>query len=342
MTRTLLSAGTTAVAGLILVGLPSVAASEEPARPPKYDHVVIVVEENKDFDQIVDNPKAPYLNVLRKEGATFTQMYGEEHHSQGNYFWLFSGDNHGVGFFDGVPNEKIKGTPSLGRALLDKGLTFGGYSESLPEVGSDVAAFPPRKKGGPPTLYARKHVPWVSFDNLPIDPADGPSCHLRFDDFPTDFARLPTVAFVIPNLSNDMHDPFDKADVSIPRGDAWLKAHLDPYYQWAKTHNSLLIVTFDENDDEKNLAGLTDPAVKPSGPTDRKGKDRQNRVFTVFAGAHVKPGEYSEGNGITHVNILRTLEAMYGLKKAGRQQPNAVRAGIADDFVITDVFEPAK
>ena len=88
-------------------GAPEATAPSQPISWPAglqiYDHVVIVVEENKDFDQIVDNPKAPYLNVLRKEGATFTQMYGEEHHSQGNYFWLFSGDNHGVGFRDGVP-----------------------------------------------------------------------------------------------------------------------------------------------------------------------------------------------------------------------------------------------
>jgi phosphatidylinositol-3-phosphatase len=341
MTRTLLFGAAAAVGGLVLVGLPAVAVGEAPPRPPKLDHVV-VVEGNKDFEQIVTYPEAPYLNTLRKEGACFTQMNGEERHGQGNYFWLYSGDNNGVGFFDGVPNEKIKGVPNLGRALLDKGLTFGGYSESLPEIGSEVVAFPPHKKGGPLTLSARKHVPWVSFANLLIDPADGRSYHPRFDDFPQDFTRLPTVAFVIPNLSNDMHDPFDKPEVSILRGDAWLKTHLDAHYQWAKTHNSLLIVTFDENDDEKNLAGRTDPGVKPAGPTDRKGKDRQNRVFMVFAGAHVKPGEYGEGDGITYVNILRTLEAMYGLKKSGRQQPNAAKAGITDDFVISDVFEPEK
>ena len=58
-----------------------------PAGLPVYDHVVIVVEENKDYDQIIDNPSAPYINhTLRAEGANFTQMYGEEHNSQGNYF----------------------------------------------------------------------------------------------------------------------------------------------------------------------------------------------------------------------------------------------------------------
>jgi hypothetical protein len=41
---------------------------------------------------------------------------------------------------------------------------------------------------------------------------------------------------------------------------------------------------------------------------------------------------------MTHVNILRTIEAMYGLPKSGAQQANAVRAGIGDDAIATDLF----
>jgi protein-disulfide isomerase-like protein with CxxC motif len=62
-------------------------------------------------------------------------------------------------------------------------------------------------------------------------------------------------------------------------------------------------------------------------------------VVTIFAGAHIKQGEYSEGKGITHVTILRTIEAMYGLPKAGKQQINAANYGISDDDIITDVFQ---
>ena len=39
-----------------------------PAGLPVYDHVVIVVEENKDYGQIIDKPQAPYINRLRTEG----------------------------------------------------------------------------------------------------------------------------------------------------------------------------------------------------------------------------------------------------------------------------------
>jgi Phosphoesterase family. len=58
---------------------------------------------------------------------------------------------------------------------------------------------------------------------------------------PTDFTQLPTVAVVIPNEQNDMHDG------TIRQGDDFLKNNLDAYVQFARNHNSMLIVTFDED-----------------------------------------------------------------------------------------------
>jgi acid phosphatase len=305
---------------------------------PIYDHVVIVVEENKDYDEIIDSPLAPYINgVLKSEGASFTQIYGEEHNSQGNYFWLFCGSNLDIGFNDALPRHgKQSSYPfsssNLAQQLLANRLTFKGYSETLPVIGSTIEYV----DEGREHIYGRKHVPWISFQNVPNGPTNDTSCNLRWEDFPTresGYARLPTVSFVIPNLRNDMHN--GPSAQSIPLGDAWLKSNLDPYYQWAKSHNSLLIVTFDESNVTTGYFGLTNPSVKPTDPFR---KDIQNRVATIFGGARIRHGEYAEGRGITHVNILRTLEAMYGQPKSGSQQGNAAGAGITDDYVITDVF----
>ena len=135
-----------------------------PADLPVYDHVVIVVEENKGYEQIVGNPAAAYINnVLKREGANFTRAYAEEHFSEGNYFWLFSGDNQNVGYLDRIPSKWNNSaypftTANLGQQLIAKGLSFKGYAESLPAIG-----FSGDDKG----LYARKHVPWISFANVP-------------------------------------------------------------------------------------------------------------------------------------------------------------------------------
>ena len=308
------------IALALLVALTSLFAYSQTPPLPTYDHIIIVIEENKNYEQIIASPAAPYINdVLKKEGATLTRIYAEEHHSQGNYFWLFSGSNQNVGFRDQVPQSSFN-TSNLGEELIRTGHSFKAYSEDLPQIGSTIVS-----QGH----YARKHCPWVSFSNVPNGPTVANSSNLRFpQDFPTDFSQLPTVAFVTPNLIDDMHD--GALTPSITAGDAWLRKNLDAYYQWAKSHNSLLILTFDESDQSPFIGGLTDPADK--NPANR------NRIATILAGAHIRPGEYPEAQGVTHVNILRTLEAMYKLNKSGAQSPNAIKAGITDDFVIRDIF----
>src|SRR6266852_1746867 len=51
---------------LLCCALTSAAAAADappwPSTLPRYDHIIIVVEENKDYEQIIANPAAPYLN----------------------------------------------------------------------------------------------------------------------------------------------------------------------------------------------------------------------------------------------------------------------------------------
>jgi hypothetical protein len=236
---------------------------------PPPDHVVIVIEENHSFLSIIGSPLAPYINSLAQRGALFTQSFAVTHPSQPNYIALFSGSTHGI-TNDSCPHTFAGG--NLGRQLITAGLNFAGYSESLPSIGSKVCTS---------GAYARKHNPWVDFSNVPSGD------NLRFADFPSaDLDTLPTLSFVVPNLNNDMHDG------TITRGDNWLRDHIDPYVQFAATHNSLLIVTWDEDDHLQS-----------------------NRIPTIFVGPMVKPGRYSER--INHYNVLRTLEDLYGLPHLG-------------------------
>ena len=203
-------------AGAVLSCAPIVAAADPPAWPadlPKYDHILIVVEENKDFDEIIGNTNAPYINMLATEGAMLLRMFGEEHFSQGNYFWLFSGSNQNVGFVDQVPRVKFTAS-NLGQQLIAKGLSFKGYSQSLPAIGSEVDTTPPGCRHS--CVYGRKHVPWISFANVPNGTTVDTSSNLRFADFPSDYSTLPTVAFVIPDMDNDMHN--GTVQDSVPEG----------------------------------------------------------------------------------------------------------------------------
>ncbi|MBC7476325.1 MAG: acid phosphatase [Candidatus Sericytochromatia bacterium] len=247
---------------------------------PKPDHVVIVMLENHAATNIVGATTAPYLNSLTKTGALFVQSYGLTHPSQPNYLLLFSGSNQGV-TDDNVPINLPFTVPNLGASLIKKGLTFTGYSESLPSVGFD----------GPTShSYARKHSPWINWQGSGNN-GISPNFNQPFSSFPKDYNKLPNVSFVIPNLADDMHDG------TISASDTWVKNNLDSYIQWANKNNSLLIITFDEDD-----------------------KSHNNQITTVFTGQMVKQGNYNEK--ITHYNILRTLEDIYGLPYAGMSSNN--------------------
>jgi len=241
---------------------------------PQPDHVVIVVEENKSFSDIIGNSHAPYINALAHQGALFTRSFAVAHPSEPNYLALFSGSTHNV-TDDSCPHT-FKGT-NLASELFGKGLTFGMYSQGLPEVGYT---------GCSAKAYWRKHNPAVNWQGADL-PRFANMPFLLFTIVPGKYDHLPTVSMVAPDQDHDMHDG------SIKQGDTWLKTHIAPYVQWARTHNSLLIVTWDEDD----------------GSGD-------NRIPTLFVGPMVKPGTYRQR--IDHYSVLRTVTAMYGLDAPGK------------------------
>lgn len=106
------------------------AVSSSPASAsglPAYDHIVVVMEENKYYDEIAGSSDAPYVNSLMKQGASFSNFHGTTHPSQGNYVALFSGALHGVDS-DDCPYSIT--ADNLGNQLLTSGHTagIGGFS----------------------------------------------------------------------------------------------------------------------------------------------------------------------------------------------------------------------
>jgi acid phosphatase len=268
------------VAGL--VGCQAGPASPSSASPPaagaalpRPAHVVVVVEENRSYSDIIGNADAPYINALASRGALMTSSFAVAHPSEPNYMALFAGATFGLSS-DACPvNEGA--AANLGSELIAAGDSFAGYSEGLPSQGSAVCSA---------GEYARKHAPWANFTNIPA------SSQLPFSAFPAEYSRLPTVSFAIPNLLHDMHDG------TIAEGDTWLKDHLSGYATWARTHGSLLVITWDEDD-----------------------YSQSNQIPTIIAGQGVKPGRY--GQTINHYGVLATIEAMYGLPASTAAGPVA-------------------
>lgn len=235
---------------------------------PTLDHVVVVVLENHSYGEIVGSPDAPFIDSLAKGGAMFTRAFAETHPSEPNYLALFSGATQGV-TDDSCPHTFA--AANLARTLLDAGRTFRGYSEGLPSPGY---------VGCGSGAYARKHNPWVNFSNVPA------AANQPFTAFPSDYATLPAVSFVIPDLDHDMHDG------TVAQADRWLSDHLGTYVPWASSHRSILVLTWDEDDSSAD-----------------------NRIPTIIAGAAVRPGNYDQR--IDHYRLLRTLADAYHVAAPG-------------------------
>jgi hypothetical protein len=274
---------------------------------PCYDHIVIVVEENHAFNELIGSTNAPFINKLANTGALFNNSHGIGHPSQPNYIALYSGSTQGVKNDECLDDDSPFNAPNLGAALIKRGLSFKGYAETMPSEGylGCTLHFNAYTLG---FIYGRKHTPWVNWIGT-CNNCIPASASVPLTEFPADtnFNKLPTVCFVIPNMDDDMHNiGIAGDDAAIQRGDKWLKDNLGAYANWAKRHNSLLIITFDEDD---------------------KATKNANRIPTIFFGDRVSRGEYPEL--INHYSVLHTIETMYDLPATEKIPPS----------VITDVWK---
>jgi hypothetical protein len=134
---------------------------------------------------------------------------------------------------------------------------------------------------------------WAAFTSVP------PGLNQPRSAWPGAYGNLPNVAFVIPYLCHNMHD------CDIATGHQWLQANLSGNLDWVCTHNSLLVVTFDESDSQRG----------------------SNHIITLFDGAALRPGRFDEP--IDQYRLPRTIEEIYHLPALGKA---------ASTTPITDVW----
>jgi hypothetical protein len=209
---------------------------------PAYSHVLVVVEENHGYSDIIGNTTdAPYINgVLATGGVVLTNAYGEQHPSQPNYYWLFSGSNQGI-TNDTPPSAPTNSsTNNLYNELQDhfagtaqSNNFFGGYADQFPGVSNAY---------NDGTNYVVRHVPWLGFSS--INGGNPAAITQDFGAFPlNNFGTLPAFSFITPGLNDDMHDYNSTgsqahgtnitnalySSQAISNGDAWLSNNLNAY-----------------------------------------------------------------------------------------------------------------
>jgi len=214
---------------------------------PRLDHVIVVIMENRSYDQ---TRHASYTASLIASGSSFSASTAITHPSLPNYLALWSGSTQGVTDDACPPAGSPYAVENLGHACEASGRTWRTYSEDLPATGSQVCAANGR-------LYTRKHDPWTEFSNLDH------SCERAYPDLARAIAgdSLPNLAFVIPN---NCHNTHDEHACDVAAGDAWLAANL-PKMISAAGPRGLVILTWDEDDftvANRILTVFSGPGVK--------------------------------------------------------------------------------
>jgi phospholipase C len=245
------------------------------AQVPSSQHVVVVVEENHNYSQVVGSSAMPYLNGLANKYGLATQYYANTHPSIGNYLMMTVGqiitnnDNY---------NQIVSGD-NLVRHLLSAGKTWKSYAEGLPSVGY---------VGGNVGLYVRRHNPFTYLSDVYNSQVQRHNL-VPFRQFATDLSNnaLPAISFVIPNLTNDAHNG------TLQQADAFLHTHIAPLLSnSAFKKDGILIIVFDESASDNTHGG--------------------GRVAAVVVGPKVIP-KVRSAVLYQHQNLLRTICEAVGL-----------------------------
>lgn len=318
---------------------------------PRYDHVFIIIGENKGFEQLMNRPDlTPNLHRLAREYGLATSFYGEVHSSEGNYIAMLGGDTFGIHDDDafyckpGMRDEYCEKSaqsgyadhaltaPSLMDQLAARHLTWKGYFEDLPAPGSLVPRWPSAMypvAGQPLQLYAAKHNGFINFANVHDAPYRDRSWHLvNFRQLDADLAsgRLPNYAHIVPNQCNEMHGigsddaPFapkgcseeGDRDAIIKRGDAEF-GMLVAKIMHSPVWSKPGNVAIVITFDENNKES------RKSGPQGCCGYDPSSRanfgggrIVTIVITNH-GPRHVVDPTPYNHYSLLRTVEVAFGI-----------------------------
>ncbi|MGH7777426.1 MAG: carboxypeptidase regulatory-like domain-containing protein [Candidatus Dormibacterales bacterium] len=302
--------------GAILAGgvhaYPGHAVTASAAQPQP--HVMVIVEENREYGDVIGSPDAPYINSLVQTYTSASSWYAVQHNSTTEYLALLSGSTWGAGSGTTFP------LPPSDLTLVDElqgaGISWKAYIENMPE-----ACY----VGQGSTPYNKSHNPFVYFDSIVGDASQCDnvvpySPGLMNSDLNS--ASPPDFVWVTPNDCDNMHGDTNPgspcaADTTAQlttAGDTWLNDNLPTVLSssWF-TVGGTVIITWDEGTSKAGFNG-GDGGQIPTLVISSKGS-----------------GQYAVGGD--HYGTLKGIEEAFGVGLLG----NSAGTGNGD---LEPAFDP--
>lgn len=259
--------------------LPTGSPPATEAAPGDAPHVMVIVEENHSYDQVIGNADMPFLNQLASTYGLATDYTGVSHPSEPNYLAMVSGSTWGDPQ-DTTPADGLYPGPTLVDQLAARGIGWKAYLEDMPHACDTTDTYGPGN-------YDVNHNPFVYFRSV-RDSAAQCARDVPFSQFASDLhdGSLPPFVFVAPNTAHDLHDG------TPAQADSWLSAQFSAIFasSWYR-QGGIVVVTFDEGETTERI-----PTVVVSAA------DRGVAQLTAPA---------------DHYALLRGIEELYGLPYLG-------------------------
>jgi hypothetical protein len=255
---------------------------------PDFDHIVVIIFENMEFESVIGSPEAPNMNRLANENTLLTEYYAITHPSLPNYIALIGGDTYGY-------TENCKNCPVTATNLADlierSGRTWKTYQESMLW---HCSMSDPFKK------YVLRHNPFLFFSSILNDKKRCAEHVVDWDDLEEDASdgNLPNFIFITPNICSSGHD------CSLEASDTWLgelMPSLIPPLQ-KESDDYLVVITWDEGTTNKSCCGL---------PQEAGGK-----IATILVSPKARSG-FQDSTPYTAYSLLRTISESWGLPLLG-------------------------
>jgi hypothetical protein len=288
----------------------------EPASPcgtltttPAYKHVIVIMDENNPYGNIIGSSLAPYINSLAAECGLASEYLNITHNSLPNYLGITSGlaytsllpyDN------DCLPSSSCQVTTTN---IFNQASSWKEYAESMPSNCYKLNA----------GTYAPRHNPSVYYTDLSNCgtndvPLGTTSSSALLNDFSSE-ATAPAFAFVSGNLCDDMHGTTGCNTGLIQAGDTWLS-------QWLplitathvyKAKDTVIFLVWDEGESATSTRGEQ---------CYNNTSDQSCHVPAIVIAPSVKGGTVVSTQ-FNHYSWLKTTEQLLGLPQIGQAKTAA-------------------
>ena len=309
------------------------------AQVPTSQRVVLVIDENSSFSDVMAN--MPWLVAQGKANGYATNYESDNGGSLLDYLWLASGScessvnctlprgthdfncNGSNCFYPGTSNSDPITDDNIFRELNNAGISWKVYAQSYAKAGGRVTT--PDNSNG--TSYYRRHngATWYSDVLSNVQGSAGKIVDLSQLSTDLENGSLPRFMIIVPDGNHDAHDcPVGMSSCSeaqkLAAADSFMSGTLDPILSTSDFQpggDGLLLVTFDE------CGGGTNSGCGAA-------------VYTALIGPQVTPHTIS-AIPYKHESSLRTILDSLGIKKYPGASPTA---SDMTDFFTTKNTKP--